>query len=195
MKKLMIDLDETICQWGYLEAVNEYLKTDYKYTDIPHYYVEDVMDEEEKEKFLDYFYQNINIYKHAEIMPKALEVIENLSKYYEIYIVTAFVDKRRVKESSIMAKYKYEWILENMPYIDPKKIILTGSKDVIMCDIKIDDKVANLKGYGETKLLIDQLHNQKYSFEELEKLGIRRVYDWEQIRSILIKESEEVWFI
>ena len=91
-----------------------------------------------------------------------------------------------------MAKYKYEWILENMPYIDPKKIILTGSKDVIMCDIKIDDKVANLKGYGETKLLIDQLHNQKYSFEELEKLGIRRVYDWEQIRSILIKESEEV---
>lgn len=192
MKKLMIDLDETICQGGYLEAVNEYLKTDYKYTDIPHYYVEDVMDEEEKEKFLDYFYQNINIYTHAEIMPKALEVIETLSKYYEIYIVTAFVDKRRVKESSIMAKYKYEWILENMPYIDPKKIILTGSKDVIMCDIKIDDKVANLKGYGETKLLIDQLHNQKYSFEELEKLGIRRVYDWEQIRSILIKESEEV---
>lgn len=192
MKKLMIDLDETICQGGYLEAVNEYLKTDYKYTDIPHYYVEDVMDKEEKEKFLDYFYQNINIYTHAEIMPKALEVIETLSKYYEIYIVTAFVDKRRVKESSIMAKYKYEWILENMPYIDPKKIILTGSKDVIMCDIKIDDKVANLKGYGETKLLIDQLHNQKYSFEELEKLGIRRVYDWEQIRSILIKESEEV---
>ena len=61
-----------------------------------------------------------------------------------------------------------------------------------MCDVKIDDKVANLKGYGETKLLIDQLHNQKYTFEELEKEGIRRVYDWEQIRSILIKESEEV---
>ena len=150
------------------------------------------MDEEEKEKFLDYFYQNVNIYKHTEIMPKALEVIERLARYYEIYIVTAFVDRRRIKESSVMAKYKYEWILENMPYIDPKKIILTGSKDVIMCDIKIDDKVANLKGYGETKLLIDQLHNQKYSFEELEKLGIRRVYDWEQIESILIKESEEV---
>lgn len=192
MKKLMIDLDETICQGGYLEAVNDYLKTDYQYTDIPHYYVEDVMDDEEKEKFLDYFYQNVNIYENAKIMPKALEVIEELSNYYEIYIVTAFVDKRRVKESSIMAKYKYEWIIQNMPYIDPKKIILTGSKNIIMCDVKIDDKVANLKGYGETKLLIDQLHNQKYTFEELEKEGIRRVYDWEQIRSILIKESEEV---
>ena len=77
-----------------------------------------------------------------------------------------------------------------MPYIDPKKIILTGSKDVIMCDIKIDDKVANLKGYGEVKLLMDQLHNRKYSLEELERFHIRRVYDWEQVRSILVKESE-----
>ena len=49
-----------------------------------------------------------------------------------------------------------------------------------------------LKKDCEIKLLIDQLHNQKYTFEELEKEGIRRVYDWEQIRSILIKESEEV---
>ena len=36
MKKLMIDLDETICEGGYLEAVNEYLHTDYQYTDIFH---------------------------------------------------------------------------------------------------------------------------------------------------------------
>lgn len=190
MKKLMIDLDETICEGGYLEAVNAYLKTNYQYEDIPHYYVEDVMNEEEKEKFLDYFYQNVNIYQNVHVVPKALEVIEELAKYYEVYIVTAFVDKRRVKESSIMAKYKYEWIIQNMPYIDPKKIILTGSKDVIMCDIKIDDKVANLKGYGEVKLLMDQLHNRKYSLEELERFHIRRVYDWEQVRSILVKESE-----
>ena len=190
MKKLMIDLDETICEGGYLEAVNAYLKTNYQYEDIPHYYVEDVMNEEEKEKFLDYFYQNVNIYQNVQVVPKALEVIEELAKYYEVYIVTAFVDKRRVKESSIMAKYKYEWIIQDMPYIDPKKIILTGSKDVIMCDIKIDDKVANLKGYGEVKLLMDQLHNRKYSLEELERFHIRRVYDWEQVRSILVKESE-----
>ena len=139
---------------------------------------------------MDYFYQNVNIYQNVQVVPKALEVIEELAKYYEVYIVTAFVDKRRVKESSIMAKYKYEWIIQNMPYIDPKKIILTGSKDVIMCDIKIDDKVANLKGYGEVKLLMDQLHNRKYSLEELERFHIRRVYDWEQVRSILVKESE-----
>ena len=191
MKKLMIDLDETICSPAYLEEVNKYLGTNYQYEDINTYFVEDVMDEDTREKFLDYFYQNINVYQNAHLIPHAIDVIKKLSEFYEIYIVSAFVDKRRVKESSIMAKYKYEWILENMPFIDPKKVIMTGSKDIILCDIKIDDKLSNLKGYGTTKLLLDHMHNRKYSFEELESLGVKRVYDWDQILSILL-ESESV---
>ena len=186
MKKIMIDLDETICSPSYLKEVNKYLNTNYKYEDIKTYFVEDIIAEDKKQDFLDYFYQNVNVYDEAMILPDALGVIEKLSHFYEIYIVSAFVDKRRIKESSIMAKYKYEWILKNMPFIDPKKIVLTGSKDIIMCDIKIDDKVSNLKGYGETKLLMDQLHNQKYSFEELTNLNIKRVYDWQQVESILL---------
>lgn len=186
MKKIMIDLDETICSPSYLKEVNKYLNTNYKYEDIKTYFVEDIIEEDKKQDFLDYFYQNVNVYDEAMILPDALGVIEKLSHFYEIYIVSAFVDKRRIKESSIMAKYKYEWILKNMPFIDPKKIVLTGSKDIIMCDIKIDDKVGNLKGYGETKLLMDQLHNQKYSFEELTNLNIKRVYDWQQVESILL---------
>ena len=186
MKKIMIDLDETICSPSYLKEVNKYLNTNYKYEDIKTYFVEDIIEEDKKQDFLDYFYRNVNVYDEAMILPDALGVIEKLSHFYEIYIVSAFVDKRRIKESGIMAKYKYEWILKNMPFIDPKKIILTGSKDIIMCDIKIDDKVGNLKGYGETKLLMDQLHNQKYSFEELTNMNIKRVYDWQQVEAILL---------
>ena len=186
MKKIMIDLDETICSPSYLKEVNKYLNTNYKYEDIKTYFVEDIIAEDKKQDFLDYFYQNVNVYDDAMILPDAIVVIEKLSHFYEIYIVSAFVDKRRIKESSIMAKYKYEWILKNMSFIDPKKIILTGSKDIIMCDIKIDDKVSNLKGYGETKLLMDQLHNQKYSFEELTNMNIKRVYDWQQVEAILL---------
>jgi len=189
VKKIMIDLDETICSPSYLDEVNKYLNTDYKYEDIETYFVEDVMEEKTKEKFLDYFYENVNVYENAKIMPHAIEVIKKLTEHYDVYIVSAYVDKRRPKESSIMAKYKYVWILEHLPFIDPKKIILTGSKDVIMCDIKIDDKVGNLKGYGETKLLLDHLHNRKYSFEELESLNIKRVHDWLQIESLLIGDE------
>lgn len=186
MKKIMIDLDETICSPAYLEEVNKYLNTEYRYEDIDTYFVEDIMKDEEKEKFLDYFYENVNVYDNATMIKDAIEVIKQLNETYEIYIVSSFVDKRRIKESSIMAKFKYLWIIKNMPFIDPKKIILTASKDIVMCDIKIDDKFGNLKnGYGETKLLLDHLHNRKYSFEELEKYGVRRVYNWLQIKEIL----------
>ena len=190
MKKLMIDLDETICTGGYLQAVNDYLKTNYKEEEIDSYYVEDVMNEEEKERFLDYFYEHVNIYKTIDLVPDSLKVIEALSKHYDIYIATAFVDKRRVKESGVMAMQKYHWIIENMPYIDPKKIFLTGSKNLVMCDVKIDDKVSNLKGFGELKLLLDQPHNQKYSAQDLEQRKIKRVYNWNQIYSLLMPESE-----
>lgn len=186
MKSIMIDLDETICSPAYLEEVNKFLKTNYKYEDIDTYFVEDIIPEKQREEFLDYFYKNVNVYTHAKVFPRAIEVIKNLSNYYDIYIVSAFVDKRRVEESSIMAMHKYQWIRKNLPFIDPKKIILTGSKHMIMCDIKIDDKVSNLKGYGEKKFLLDHMHNRKFSFEELESLGIKRVHDWNQIEDYLL---------
>ena len=190
MQKIMIDLDETIVMDGYLKAVNDYKKTNYKAEDIDTYYVEDILGEE-KEAFLDHFYKNVNIYDGIQELPGAIKTIKDLCKYYDVYICAAF-DPRRVLESKVSAMYKYEWIIKNMPFIDPKKIILTGSKDVVMCDIKIDDKVANLKnGYGKVKLLLDHKHNQKYDFEDLESLGIRRVYNWEQIRSILLEGREE----
>ncbi len=191
MKKIMIDLDETICSPAYLEEVNKYLNANYRYEDIDTYFVEDVIPLEKREEFLDYFYQNVNVYQNATIFPHAIEVIQELTSKYDVYIVSAFVDKRRIFNSSIMAKYKYEWILKHLPFIDPKKIILTSSKDMVLCDIKIDDKFGNLKGYGETKLLLDHMHNRKYSFQELEEHGIKRVYDWLQIRAILMEGEEK----
>lgn len=190
MKKIMIDLDETIVKDGYLKAVNDYKHTNYQPEDIDTYYVEDILGEE-KEAFLDYFYENVNIYDDIEVIDGAIEVIEKLTKYYDVYICTAFVDPRRIMESKKIAMYKYEWIIKHLPFIEPKKIILTGAKDMIMCDIKIDDKVSNLKsGYGDVKLLLDHKHNQKFDFEDLTSLNIRRVYNWEQIGSILLEGCE-----
>ncbi len=192
MKKIMIDLDETIVMDGYLKALNDYKHTNYKAEDIDSYFVEDILSSEEKEKFLDYFYDELNIYDTIKEVPNAIKTIKKLSEYYDIYICAAFVDERRVEKSKVMAMYKYEWIVKNLPFINPKKIILGSAKDIIMCDIKIDDKVSNLKnGYGEVKLLLDHRHNQKFDFEDLESLNIRRVYNWEQIESILLEGCEK----
>lgn len=78
-----------------------------------------------------------------------------------------------------------------MPYINPRKILLTSAKELVMYDIKIDDKVSNLKrGYGKIKLLLSQKHNEDYTKEELESLGIRRVNNWLEIRKILLEEEQ-----
>ncbi len=184
----MIDLDETIVTGGYLEALNEYLGTNYQKEEVKEYYVSDILPKEENDKYLDYFYQNVNVYDKSTIIPHALEVIEKLSKYYEIYICTAFYDKRKPEACAIMAKHKYLWILKNMPYINPKKILLTSAKELVMCDVKIDDKVSNLKrGYGRIKILLTQKHNEHYTKEELAKLGILRVNNWIEIENLLLK--------
>lgn len=188
MIKIMIDLDETIVSGGYIEAFNEYFKTDYKPEDFKDYYISNILPPEENSKYLDHFYKNVNVYDKSKIIPNALEVIEELNNFYDIYICTAFYDKRKPEGCAIMAKYKYEWILKNMPYINPKKILLTSAKELIMCDVKIDDKVSNLKrGYGKIKLLLTQKHNENYTKEELASLGILRVNNWLEIRNILIK--------
>lgn len=188
MRKLMIDLDETIVSGGYIEALNEYLGTNYTAADIKEYYVSDILSPEENDKYLDHFYKNVNVYDKSHLIKDSLEVIQELNKYYEIYICTAFFDKRKPKACSIMAKIKYEWILKNMPYINPRNILLTSAKNLLMCDVKIDDKVSNLKrGYGKIKLLLTQKHNQDYSKEELASYGILRVNNWQEIKKILLK--------
>ena len=86
MQKVMIDLDETIVMDGYLKAVNDYKKTNYKAEDIDSYYVEDILGEE-KEAFLDYFYKNVNIYKDIKELPNAINTIKELNKYYDVYLI------------------------------------------------------------------------------------------------------------
>lgn len=186
--KIMIDLDETIVSGGYLEYLNEYLGTNYKPEDIKEYYISNILSPEENEKYLTYFYKNVNVYQKAHVIPNALEVIEELNKHYEIYICTAFFDKRKPEECIVMSNHKYNWILKNLPYINPRHIILTSAKELLMCEVKIDDKVSNLKrGYGKIKLLLTTNHNKDYTQEELAAYGIKRVDNWLEIRDILLK--------
>lgn len=182
----MIDLDDTIVEGGYLEVLNEYLGTNYTYEDTTDYFVESLLPEGKLDEYLEYFYSHVNVYNYATIKPKAIEVIEKLSKQYEIYICSAYLDKRVPEKSGVVTNTKHMWLIKNLPFLDPKNFIFTSRKDLINCDIKIDDKVGNLKGLGEVKLLMDSYHNQKYSEEELKEKGIKRVYSWEEVESILL---------
>lgn len=186
MKKIMIDLDDTIVEGGYLDVLNKYLGTSYTYADVEDYYVESLLPEGKLDEYLDYFYKNENVYNYTKTKDKAIEVIEKLSKKYEIYICSAYIDKRVPEKCGVITLNKHQWLVKNLPFLNPKNFIFTSRKDLVDCDIKIDDKVSNLKGHGKLKLLMNGYHNQKFTSEELKQKGIKRVSNWEEIEKILL---------
>lgn len=186
MRKIMIDLDDTIVEGGYLQVLNEYKGTNYTYDDTTDYFVESLLKPEEVDDYLEYFYNNVNVYDYTTVKENAIEVIKQLSEKYDVYIVTAYLDKRKPDKSGVVVYNKHMWLINNLPFINPKNFIFTSHKDLVDCEIKIDDKVSNLKGHGKLKLLMDGYHNRKYSDEELKKLGITRVKDWNEVKKILM---------
>lgn len=178
-------MDDTILVDCYLEVVNEYLNANYTYKDIKKYWVDEIIPEKKQAEYLDYFYNKINIYDYGHVQENAIHVIEQLNKYYDVLICSAYIDHRDLKICSKILTHKHNWLIENLPFIKPENFIFTNRKDVIPTDIKIDDKVENLKTC-ETKLLITAYHNKNITDEELKEQNIIRVADWNQIAEILL---------
>ena len=156
----MIDMDDVICEGGFIYQLNKFLGTNYTTKDMKGYYMQELIPKEKIEEWNEYVCSK-NLYKDGNIFIEgALETIEALSKEYEVYIVTAFI-----------------W-----PQAPTK-----AAKHLIKCDVKIDDKLSNILENTETKLLFDAYHNRDITNEELEKLGVKRVCTWRDIRALLLK--------
>lgn len=188
MKRIMIDIDDTICTDGIFKMANEFLEDDLRLEDIESYYIQDNIAEDKLDDFHDYFFEH-NVYNYSEVKEDAVEVIEKLSHEYEIYIVSSFLLKNEHERSGILVPRKHEWLLETLPFIDPSHFVFTSSKQIIDCDIKIDDLLKNLKGNAKTKLLFTSYHNNQYTKEELDELGVTRVNNWKDIEKILLNNK------
>ncbi len=185
MKKIMIDMDDTILADCYLEVVNEFLNAHLTYEDCKDYWIDNMVPEEKQKEYLNHFYNEIDIYDYGHVQENCIQVIEELTKYYEVFICSAYIDHRDIENCSKILLYKHKWLLKNLPFVKPENYIFTNRKDVIPVDIIIDDKVENLKS-GDVKLLITAYHNEGIPKKELEALGITRVDTWNDIAEILL---------
>ena len=185
MKKIAIDMDDVICGGGFLAIINEFLNTSYKENDIKTYYIQDIIPEEKRKEWQTYF-ENKNVDDYKYILPNAYDVMEKLSKKYELYIVTAYIFKDNKWKSAEHLKNKFNYLMKTFPFIKPEQYIFTSSKEIINCDVRIDDKMSNLEGNAETKLLFSAYHNKDISNKDLEKENIIRVNDWKEIEKILL---------
>lgn len=186
LKRIMIDLDDTITTDAYLTVVNNYLKTTYTYDDFKEYWIDEIVPDDQMEEYLNFFYNKINLYEYANVHSTAIEVIEQLTKYYEVLICSAYVDHRDIKDCVNLVVHKHRWLHENLPFVNPSNYIFTSNKECIKAEIKIDDKVSNLEGDAELKLLITAYHNKNISDEELKQKNIIRVNNWNDIANILL---------
>lgn len=185
MRKIMVDMDDVICDGGFLSLVNQFLGTNYKIEDVKTYYISDLVPKEKRQEWSEFF-NTKNVYEHCKMIEGTYEVLEKLSKKYEIYIATDYIFRDNKEYSANMLKNKFNWLYEKLPFIEQTNYIFTAKKEIIDCDIKIDDKLSNLKGKAGTKLLFTAYHNKTITEEELKKNGAIRVNGWKEIEKILL---------
>lgn len=185
MKKVMIDLDDVICSDGFLGLVNKFLNTNYIREEIQGYYIQDLIPNDKMNEWIKYFSDN-NTYDYSELLPDAYEVIKKLNLKYDVYIASAYVYRDDNSISGKPLNDKFNYLYKNLPFLKPEKFIFINNKEILHCEIKIDDKLENLKGNAEMKLLFSTFYNNNITDEELKKENTIRVNNWKEIEKILL---------
>lgn len=128
------------------------------------------------EKIFDYlsepgFFYNLDIQKDAK------EVVDYLSKYYDLYVVTAYLSETCVDKS--------KWIEKHDLTIPKENIIFINDKSILTLDYLIDDGPHNINNFGGFGIVYDMPYNQQNS---LDKKPFARVKNWKQIKDLFEKE-------
>ena len=185
-KKILIDVDEVICDSGFLKLMNEFLGTNYKLEDFTEYYIDDVIgDDNKKQAFYDYFITK-DSYKFVELYDDAYDTLKKLNDVYEVYIYSACVNPFFTDKAGGEFKKKYDFLIRTFPFLNPFNFIFTNTKNMIKADVQIDDRLNNLNGDIGLKLLYTAYHNKNIVDEELKSNNVIRVNNWKEIEKILL---------
>ena len=111
-------------------------------------------------------------FRDLKVMPRAQEIVKELCRKYDVYIVSAAMEFRH----SLIDKY--DWIEEHFPFVDWKHIVFCGYK-IVDVDIMIDDRIRNFTGYKGRPILYSSPHN--FYITEYE-----RVDNWTNVGDILL---------
>lgn len=72
-KVLLLDIDEVFCFSVFLEAINDFSRSDYVIDDFSSYYMEEEVIPKERLNEFNKFLDNRNLYENAQILPYAIE--------------------------------------------------------------------------------------------------------------------------
>lgn len=182
MKTMMVDMDDVITGGNFFKLICKFLGKDIDINDVKGYYLQELL-EDRAEEFWESV-RDVNFYEESPLKMDCYEVLERLSKRFDIYIVTSYLWKDTIDISGNTLRDKYYYLRDKLPFIAPENYIFTTNKNIINFDIRIDDKMNNLSG-SETKLLFNAWHNQEISEEDLKASGVIRVNNWLDIERVI----------
>lgn len=195
-KKILLDIDEVVCFSGFLQVLNRFLNANYHIDQFTTYYLEEeVLTDYQKPKFMEYL-STQNLYEVPDFLPGAIETLERLNEYFDIYVCSSCVNPEDLNSSGRIFQDKYNFLIKYLPFLDPRKFIFTSTKNIFKADIQIDDRIQNLDSDIETKILFPSYHNKNITDEELKEKGILRAGTewrnaWEEAEKILMSLLEK----
>lgn len=117
--------------------------------------------------------QQPGFFRDIPVSENAIEVVMQLSKYYELYVATAAM------EFPNSFREKYDWLQMYFPFIPWTNLVFCGNKSIISSDFLIDDHVRNLISFKGNGILYTAPHN-------LKEKNFKRVNNWKEIAELFL---------
>lgn len=176
--KIGVDIDNVCVNTTSCILEQHYADTGERLTldDIKTYYIENYVSDDYKDDFHLIFLKK-EMWKRVKVLPHCVDVIKRLHDMgEEIYFVTA-------TEPQNVAK-KARFLQRTFPFLDiRKRLITTHCKQMIKCDVLIDDYEENLKNGSYFGILMNYPWNR--NFDDASDDKIYRVFDWTQVEAML----------
>jgi 5'(3')-deoxyribonucleotidase/uncharacterized protein with PQ loop repeat len=113
-------------------------------------------------------------FEQLELFPDCQDVIRELSRRHDVFIVTAAMDV----PCSFDAKYR--WLQRHFPFIPASRIVFCGDKGIIDADYLIDDRARHFKSFKGKPLLFSAPHNAG-------ETRYPRVSSWAEVRDVFAR--------
>jgi 5'(3')-deoxyribonucleotidase len=129
---------------------------------------------EDRQKELRAFLDAEDFFEVLDVMPGSQEVLEELSRRFEIFIAT----QAMTVPNSLGPKYR--WLQRHFEFIPPTHYVFCGNKSILRADYLIDDLPRNLERFTGQGLLYTAPHNLTAS-------GHVRVNNWQEVLAYFSK--------
>ena len=180
---ICVDIDDTIEDLlpVWIQKLNKKYDRNVSLSDINEWHLSKFFPGLSREEILQPLYSE-DIWRSVKPKKNAPEILQRLiTEGHDVYLVTnSHYKSLEAKIDNMLSIY--------FPFIDLRHLIVTAHKQMIKCDVMIDDYYGNLQGGDYIKFLFNTNYNK--DFDETEESNMYRVSDWDQIYQLLGNISE-----